>query len=121
MPHDHQRSAPQSYAACQLLFGIPLRDENILDDNFWKKNLYPIALIFPGQVEYTSTTYTTYTIQVAVVSQRDLSNMTSDRWNNNDNMIDNLNIFDNILINSKSFQQFSHYINGKKQRYFSQD
>jgi len=71
---------------------IDVRDENMLDDNFWKKNLYPIALVFPGQVEWTSTTYTTYTIQIAVLSQRDISNMESDRWNNNDNMVDNLNI-----------------------------
>jgi len=71
---------------------IEVRDPDMLDDNFWKKNLYPIALIYPGQVEWTSTSITTYTIQLLVLSQRDISDSSADRWNNNDNFIDNLNI-----------------------------
>ena len=76
---------------------IEVRSETMLDDNFWKKNLYPIALVYPGQVEWTSTTVTTFTFQILVLSQRDLSNDSATRWNNNDNMIDNLNIAEEAL------------------------
>jgi len=71
---------------------IEVRDESMLDDNFWKKNLYPIALVYPGQVEWTSEILTTYTFQLMVLSQRDISDSPATRYNSNDNMIDNLNI-----------------------------
>lgn len=76
---------------------IECRDEQLLDDNFWKKNLYPIGLVFPGQIEYTSLTTTTYIYQVVVLSQRDISKSPSTRWDGNDNMIDNLQCADNVF------------------------
>ena len=81
----------------ELSVVIEARDESMLDDNFWKKNLYPLGLVYPGQVEYTSTTITTYIFQILVLSIRDISDSSATRWDNNDNMIDNLNITDSIL------------------------
>lgn len=71
---------------------IEVKSKEMLDDNFWKQNVYPIALVFPGQVEWTSIQVTTYTFQLMVLSQRDLSNTQPTRYDGNDNQVDNLNI-----------------------------
>lgn len=76
------------------------RSDMILDDNFWKKNLYPLAIVFPAQVELTSPSVSVYAFDVAVISQRDQSNyqIKGDKMNNqNDNLIDNLNAAQWIL------------------------
>jgi len=68
------------------------------EKDLYKKNIYPIAHINPIEAPFTSSKVNTFSFEVGVFDQRDISNdLVIDKFEGNDNVQDNLNITYMIL------------------------
>lgn len=67
------------------------------DKDLYKKNIYPLAVVNPTSADFSNSRVTFFTFEVAVLDQRDISKEPGDKYNGNDNYIDNLNITSAII------------------------
>lgn len=67
------------------------------DKDLYKKNIYPLAVVNPISADFSNSRVTFFTFEVAVLDQRDISKEPGDKYNGNDNYIDNLNITSAII------------------------
>ena len=67
------------------------------DKDLYKKNIYPLAVVNPTSADFSNSKVTFFTFEVAVLDQRDISKEPGDKYNGNDNYIDNLNITSAII------------------------
>ena len=66
--------------------------------DLYKKNIYPLVHINPLSSNFNTSSVNSFTFEVAVLDQRDLSRRTEeDKYESNDNEIDNLNITHSII------------------------
>ena len=67
------------------------------DKDLYKKNIYPLAVVNPVSADFSNSRVTFFTFEIAVLDQRDISKEPGDKYNGNDNYIDNLNITSTII------------------------
>jgi hypothetical protein len=67
------------------------------DKDLYKKNIYPLAVVNPTSADFSNSRVTFFTFEVAVLDQRDISKEPGDKYNGNDNYVDNLNITSAII------------------------
>jgi hypothetical protein len=67
------------------------------DKDLYKKNIYPLAVVNPISGDFSNSRVTFFTFEIAVLDQRDISKEPGDKYNGNDNYIDNLNITSTII------------------------
>ncbi len=67
------------------------------DKDLYKKNIYPLAVVNPISADFSNSRVTFFTFEIAVLDQRDISKEPGDKYNGNDNYIDNLNITSTII------------------------
>lgn len=67
------------------------------DKDLYKKNIYPLAVVNPVSADFSNSRVTFFTFEIAVLDQRDISKEPGDKYNGNDNYIDNLNITSAII------------------------
>ena len=67
------------------------------DEDLYKKNIYPLAVVNPISADFSNSRVTFFTFEIAVLDQRDISKEPGDKYNGNDNYIDNLNITSTII------------------------
>ena len=69
------------------------------DKDLYKKSIYPLAHINPVSSSFDSSQANTFTFEIAVLDQRDLSSnsQTEDKFYGNANEIDNLNTAHSVL------------------------
>lgn len=95
----------QFYLAIDLLKQRLLNNVNVNtvieardgDKDLYKKNIYPLAVVNPTSADFSNSRVTFFTFEVAVLDQRDISKEPGDKYNGNDNYIDNLNITSTII------------------------
>lgn len=70
------------------------------DKDLYKKSIYPLAHINPISSPFTSSQMNEFTFEIAVLDQRDLSKQDiENKFESNDNLIDNLNTCHAVLNN----------------------
>ena len=68
------------------------------DEDLYKKNIYPLAVINPTTADFTNSKVTFFTFEIAALDQRDVSKSAPlNKFDGNDNYIDNLNITSTII------------------------
>lgn len=96
----------QFYLVVDLLYQRLSNNENVNtvivakkgDEDLYKKNIYPLAVINPTSADYSSSKVTYFTFEIAALDQRDISKApTIDKFDGNDDYIDNLNITSSII------------------------
>jgi hypothetical protein len=66
--------------------------------DLYKKSIYPLVHINPLSSSFNTSSVNTFTFEIAVLDQRDLSRQTeADKYEGNDNEIDNLNLTHSII------------------------
>jgi hypothetical protein len=66
--------------------------------DLYKKSIYPLVHINPLSSSFNTSSVNTFTFEIAVLDQRDLSRRTEeDKYEGNDNEIDNLNLTHSII------------------------
>ena len=71
------------------------------EKDLYKKSIYPLAHINPIGSSFASSQENVFVFEIAVLDQRDLStnNLVEDKFDGNDNLIDNLNTCHAVLNN----------------------
>ena len=68
------------------------------DEDLYKKNIYPLTVINPISADFSNSRVTFYTFEIAALDQRDVSkSVPLNKFDGNDNYIDNLNITSTII------------------------
>lgn len=75
------------------------------EKDLYKKQIYPICHIIPVSAPYTTSQVTHFTFDIGAFEQRDIvkNETTTEKFNGNDNVIDNLNLTSSILIDLVSY------------------
>jgi len=94
------------YLVVDLLYQRLSNNENVNttivakkgDEDLYKKNIYPLAVINPVSADHSSSKVTYFSFEIGVLDQRDISkSVATDKFDGNDDYIDNLNITDTII------------------------
>ena len=77
------------------------------EKDLYKKQIYPICHIIPVAAPYTTPQVSHFTFDIGAFEQRDIvkNEPTTDKFDGNDNVIDNLNLTSSILIDLISYLQ----------------
>ena len=76
------------------------------EKDLYKKQIYPIVHIIPSPSTFINSQVSQFTFEVGAFEQRDINkNQAEDKFEGNDNVIDNLNLTASILIDLTSYLQ----------------